>query len=309
MALLNQLNRVVCGAAGFIGSGTKGCKLDPSNIAAFILLPIATSISEELTRELVLEMQKKGSLIVLPNAYNVEWNSEENITSESPTQGIQSLVREGKYSFTAEFDNGVQFQKVLSSLAGQGRWDVLLVDDADNIWGTEGRDGSLRGFRTSMVAHNPYTFLAGTEGAKTSLTVQLARPREFNQSVAVITAESLDFYPSDLDGANEVVLTIVNSSVGALEVRTVLMDNDTFVEGLTADDFLVKANGATVDATNVAAKPETKSYTVTAVGISADDIVEIKLYDSASNSPVIAVGASPDEVLYQSREVTGVITA
>lgn len=309
MALLNQINRVVCGAAGFIGSGTKGCKLDPSNIVAFLLLPFGTAIAEELTRELVIGMQKAGKLIVLPNAYNVEWNSEENITSESPTQGIQSLVREGKYNFTAEFDNGAQFQKVLSSLAGQGRWDVLLVDDADNIWGTEGRNGSFRGFRTSMLAHNPYTFLAGTEGAKTSMTVQLARPREFNQSVAVITAEAMDFYPSDLDGANEVVLTIVNSSEGALEVRTVLMDNDTFVSGLSADDFLVKANGATVAPASVTAKPESKSYTVAATGIAADDVVEIKLYDSATNSQVIAVGASPDEVLYQSREVTGVITA
>lgn len=309
MSLINQLNTVVCGAAGFLGSGTKGCKLDPTNIIAFWLLPAGMAITEEVTRQSVLELQKSGNLVVLPNAYNVEWNSEENVTSESPNLGLQSLVREGKYNFTAQFDNGVQFQKVLSSLAGQGRWDVVLLDDADNLWGTEDRAGNFRGFRTSMVAHNPYNFLAGTEGAKTSLTIQMARPREFNDSVAVVTAESMDFYPSDLDGANEVVLNIVGTSEGSVTVRTVLMDNNTFVDGLSQGDFLVKANGATVDAVNVEANPTDKTYTLSAAGLTADAVVEVKLYDSASNSQVIAVGASPDEVLYQSREVTGVITA
>lgn len=309
MTLLNQLNTVVCGAAGLIGSGTKGCKLDPSNIASLLLLPAGVAITEKLTRESILEMQKAGKLVVLPNTYDVEWANEENVVSESPSRGTQSLVREGKYNLTAQFDNGMQFQKVLASIAGQNRWDVLLVDDADNIWGTEGANGSFRGFRSSMVAHNPYNFRSGAEGAKTALQIQFARPREFNKNVAVITAETLDFWPTDLDGANEVVLTITNSSEGSLEVRTVLMDNDTFVDGLSSGDFLVKANGSTVNPTSVTAVPERKAYTLSAAGLSADDVVEITLYDTASNSNVIAVGASPDEVLYQSREVTGVITA
>ena len=302
------MNAVICGAAGLVGSGTKGCKIDPENIAALLAFPAGTVITEELTRESIRQMQKEGNLVVLPNIYDMVWAPEENQLVTSPSRGFQSLAREGLYSFTAQFDNGIHFQKTLTSMTGRN-WEIVLVDVADNMWGTEiPNGGGFKGFRTSFFAANPYIFKTGTEGGHTELAVQFARSRELNAHAAVITAEQLDFLPTDLDGVNEVSLQIASLAAGDVQVRATLQDNDTFIDGLSESDFLVKADGATVAVTTATADASTKSYTLDAA-VSADQRVEITLYDSSNNSPVVETGTAPDEFLVSSSSVTGVVTA
>lgn len=301
------MNAVICGAAGLVGSGTRGCKIDPENISALIAMPAGVSITEELTRESIRELQRAGNLVVLPNVYDATWSNEETQLVTSPSRGLQSIGRTGLYGGTFQFDNGIHFQKTLSSMSGRN-WEVFLVDDADNIWGTEAADGTFKGFRTSLFSVNPYVFRTGTEGGKTELAIQFARSKEFNDNVAVITAEQLDFLPTDLDGVNEVSLQIMSLAAGDVQVRTTLQDNDTFIDGLSEDNFLVKADGATVAVTTATADASTKSYTLDAA-VSADQRVEITLYDSSNNSPVVETGTAPDEFLVSSSPVTGVVTA
>lgn len=315
MALADQINKVVCGAAGLIGSGLKGCAIDPANIKHLFALQAGTKLTGEITRASLRDLEKQGKLIPLNDAYDVTWASEENQVQTSPSLGLKSKIRSGLYELTAMFENGIYFQKVLSSMEGSGRWDIILIDDEDQMFGTTGRNDEFKGFRTGMFAVNPYTFKTGSEGGKTSVTIQFARSAEFDKDPAYVTTDGLDFLPSDIDGVNQVRLDVsgLTNASSTIVSKTVLdKDNDTFVSGLSAADFLVKVNGTTATLGSVTEDAITKTYSIpltSPASLATDDQVEVLLYDSANSRRVIEVGAVPDEVLYQSKEFTGVVTA
>lgn len=200
-------------------------------------------------------------------------------------------------------------------MEGQGRWDIILVDDEDQMWGTTGRNDEFKGFRTSMFAVNPYMFKTGSEGGKTSVTIQFQRSSEFDKDPAYVTTDGLDFLPSDIDGVNQIRLDVSGTvdAATSITVRTVLdKDNNTFVSGLTAAEFLVKVNGTTATLGSVTEDAVAKTYTIpitSPAALNTDDDVEVLLYDNANSRRVIEVGTAPDEVLYQSKEFTKVVTA
>lgn len=313
MALKDQLNTIECGAAGVIGSGSLGCPIDPENIKHIYAIASGTKITTTLDRALVRTMQKDGKLIPLLDAFDVSWSNEENQLETSPALGLKSKGRTGNYELTATYANGIHFQKVLESMEGQNKWDLLIIDEEDNIFGTEGKNGEFKGFKTSMFAVNPYKFKTGAEGGKTSFTAQFSRPKEFNAAIANVTSETLDFLPSDMDGVNEIKLLDLSGLTAAstsIVVKTVLdKDRTTFVGGLTVPSFLVKVAGSSVVPSAIAEDADAKTYTLTVAALSADQTVEVVIYDTAGNSRRIEVGAAPDDVLYQSKEVTGVVTA
>lgn len=313
MALKDQINKVVCGAAGLIGSGLKGCSIDPANIKHLFALAAGTKITGEITKELLRTLQKEGKLVPLNDCYDVTWANEEAVVQTSPSLGLKSKIRSGLYELTAMFENGMYFQKVLSSMEGSGRWDIVLIDDEDNMWGTTGRSDEFKGFRTGMVSVNPYSFKTGSEGGKTSVTIQFARSAEFDKDPAYVTTDGMDFLPSDIDGVNQVRLDVSGLTSGSttIKVKTVLdKDNNTFVSGLAVGDFLVrKSDGSTITVSAVTENTVTKDYDLTVPALTLDEIIEVLLYDTGNNKRVIEVGTSPDEVLYQSKEFTGVVTA
>lgn len=314
MALQDQLNTIVCGAEGVIGSGRLGCPIDPENIKHLIATD-GSYFSEDVLRAAVRSMQKQGKLVPLLDAYDVTWENEENQIETSASLGLESKGRSGNYKLTTMFANGMFFQRVLESMEGQNRWSIYLVDEEDNIFGTLGKNGEFKGLKTSRFSVNPYKFKSGAEGGKTSVTMQFSRPKEFNAALGVVTSEKLDFLPSDLDGINQVGLGVSGliDAATTIVVKTVLeKDNNTFVDGLNADgsDFLVKVGGTPATVSAATADAEAKTYTLTiSAPLAVDQVVEVLLYDSSGNSRVIEVGAVPDEILYQSKEVTGVVTA
>lgn len=312
MALQDQLNTIECGAEGVVGSGSLGCPIDPENIKHIYAVSSGTKITTTLDRALVRTMQKAGTLIPLLDAFDVTWTPEENQLETSPSLGIKSKGRTGLYELTAMFANGTHFQKVLKSMEGQNKWDIIVIDEDDNIFGTEGKNGEFKGFRTSMFAVNPYKFKSGAEGGKTSATMQFSRSNEFNEAMTGIMSETLDFIPSDMDGVNEIKLSLsgLTAASTGIVVKTVLDKGRThFVGGLAVADFLVKVAGATVVPSGIVEDSDAKTYSLTVAALSADQSVEVVIYDTAGNSRRIEVGTSPDEVLYQSKEVTGVVTA
>jgi hypothetical protein len=312
MALQEQLNTVECGASGLIGSGRLGCPIDPENIKHLYALQAGTKITGTLDRAAIRTLQKDGKLVPLLDAYDVTWSSEENQVETSASLGVKSKSRSGLYELTAMFANGIYFQKVLKSMEGQGRWDIILVDDAENLFGSTGRNDEFKGFKVGMFAVNPYTFKSGSDSGKTSITIQFTRSSEFNQDVAYIAAESLDFMPSDIDGVNQVRLDLsglANASTSIVAKVVLDKDNKTYIGGLALSEFLVKVNGATITPSGVTEDAANKQYTFTVAALNTDDSVEVSLYDSGNNKGIIEVGTAPDEVLYQSKTATGIVAA
>jgi hypothetical protein len=315
MALKDQINTVAGGAEGLVGSGRKGTPIDPENIKHLWVLEAGYKFTSEITREIVRSLQKEGRLVPLQDVFDVTWNNEENQRRTAPNSGITKKTRAGLYALTAMFDSGIFFQKTLESMEGSNRWQIIAIDDEDQMFGSTGRNDEFKGWQVANFEVMPYQFKQGTEGGTTSVYMQLGRSSEINKDVAYITTETLDFLPADIDGVNETRIDLgplVNAAT-TFEAKTVLAkDNSTFVDGLTVSSFLVKKNGTTVTPTSVVGDAESKKYTFTlAAGdaLATDDKIEVKLYDSANNRSVIEVGAAPDELLYQSKEATGVVTA
>jgi hypothetical protein len=312
MTLQDQLNTINCGISGLIGSGRLGCPIDPENIKHIYALQSGTKVTGTMDRATVRLLQKQGKLIPLLDAYDVTWSNEENQVETSASLGIKNKSRSGLYELTAQFANGIYFQKVLKSMEGQGRWDIVLVDDAENMFGTTGRNDEFKGYKAGMFAVNPYTFKAGSDSGKTSITIQFVRSSEFDSTVSYISSESLDFLPSDIDGSNQVRLDVSGLTAASTSIlaKAVLdKDNNTYVGGLTLANFLVRVNGTTITPTAIAENAPGKQYTFTVAALSLDDAVEVSLYDTALSQIIIQTGTTPDEVLYQSQIYTGVVTA
>lgn len=312
MALQDQLNTVECGASGLIGSGRLGCPIDPENIKHLYAVASGTKISGDINRTLVRSLQKQGKLVTLLDAFDVTWSNEENQVETSASLGIKSKSRSGLYELTAMFANGIYFQKVLKSMEGQNRWDIILVDEADNMFLSSAATDEAKGFRGGMFSVNPYSFKSGNESGKTSVTIQFTRSKEFNSDVAYVASESLDFIPSDMDGANQVRLDLSGMAAAGTSIiaKTVIdKDNNTFVGGLAVANFLVKVNGTTVTPSGITEDAANKQYTLTVAALALDDVVEVSLYDTVGSLPVIEVGTSPDEVLYQSKVATAIVPA
>lgn len=308
--LRDQINTVAGGAEALIGSGRLGTPIDPENIKHLYLVEAGYKFTTEITRAVIRGLQKTGQAVPLLDCYDVAWAPEENQRRTAPNSGTTKKARAGLYALTAIFANGIHFQKVLESLEGSNRWQLIVVDDEDNLFGSTGRNDEFKGWHVANFEVNPYQFKQGAEGGTTSVYIQLGRSSEINKDIAYITPDHLDFLPSDIDGVNQVRLDMAAPAAGtSIVVKTVLdKDNSTFIAGLTATNFMVKVAGVTVEAT-VAENAEAKTYTFTVPAMTAEQTVEVKLYDTAGNSSVIAVGTAPEDVLYQSKEVTGVVTA
>lgn len=311
MALADQINTVAGGANALIGSGRKGTPIDPENLKHLYVIEAGYKFTGTINRALIRSLQKTGKLVPLLDAYDVTWSNEENQMRTAPNSGIKKKTRAGLYEMTAMFDSGIFFQKVLESMEGSNRWQVIVIDDENQLFGSTGKNDEFKGYHAASFSVNPYQFKQGTEGGTTSVTIQFGRSSEINRDVAYITPDNLDFLPSDVDGVNQVRLDLgaLTNAATSFTVKTVLAkDNSTFVAGLAASNFLVKVNGATVAAT-LAEDAEAKTYTLTVPALATEDSVEVKLYDSVGNASVIEVGTAPDDILYQSKEVTGVVTA
>lgn len=311
MTLLEQLNTVKGGTDSVIGSGSLGRKVTAQTIKHFYFLKAGTILTEALSRTYIRTLQKAGKLVPLMHARNVAWANEENPTDAAPNSGVKSRGRRGLPELVGSFDKGEHFRKVLQSMEGENRWDVILIDEDETQFLAD-YNGVPRGFKVGMFSLNNNQLGGGEEG-KTSFTIQFTNALEFSKYLGWITDDLVDYVPSEIDGSNQIKLDLsgVVNAVTTIQVRAVTEnDNDTFIAGLTKDHFLVKVDGATRVVSDAVADPVTKSYTLTlASAPNTEEKVVAQLYDTANNQPVVQIGTAPDDILVQSREAIAVAVA
>lgn len=307
-ALSTIFNLVLCGLGAVLGTGTKGCKQFLKKATSLWFVPDGFEFdgSRTLDEEYAKELQAQGKLIVLKGAKTFTDNSSEDII-ETLEDGTEQVATLGLYKFALTFINGLAFHAALHSLNSFGSYNVLFVDRDGNILGTKSDSGSLKGFSLNMLQGMKLSFPTDSVGQKEGIGFQMSNRSELDKNYIFIQQTSLgSFYPQNLDGINEVVLSypsVPTDGATSIVVDAKLKQNQQAFTG--ADDvsnFLVQNSGATITPSGVVESPNGR-YTFTVTAVATNDVITTQLYDVAESRGVISLDNDP----YKSNIATTIV--
>jgi len=309
--LLDSLNVVNCDGGDIFGTGQAGCKFDWSRIKTLEFSKIGFKY-EGKSLAYIQEQQQKGNLIIAQNVVSfVDATADPNIITREGS-GLKVVAGENPYEYNITFDNGVNFWKALRSMNSNGQYALALYDTEGNKIFTQTKSGVVRGFNLAMMQTGKYVGKDGVNASGQVLTLQIADFKDMDRQTW-ITADELDYSPSDLDGVNDVEITLNPVVAGAttLVFTPLLKDRTHLVEGLLLADFLVQKTTAgvttTVTATGTAVYNNTdKTVTLTVPAAVAGSIYSVKLWDAALGVPIIV---TPNFGLAKSNEASALASA
>lgn len=295
------LNKVNCGASGVLGTGLAGCKFDIDRVIALGLLTKGYKFTEDPNKEYMRQLQQDGILTMLQGIVSfADATADDNIATREGS-GIKVVAGKNPYEKTATFDNGINFHKALTSISGYKQHDIVLFDVNGSMVVTVAKDGSPKGFTLGMFENQKYGFANGTDSNSQSVLFQMINRAEFDSNAGWYTTNELDFYPDELTGVNEVLVSVDPIAVAStkISISAFLLDKSHTVDGLLTTDFELTKN-STVLAQTVIQNPTTKKYVFTVVANTAADIITVRIKGTV---------LTPLDVLYKSNTATAVVTA
>ena len=296
------LNKVNCGGSGIIGAGLAGCKFDINRVTAIGLLQKGFKFTQDPDKDYMRDLQKAGKLIMLQGIVSfTDATADDNIVTRDGS-GIKVVAGKNPYEKTAMFDNGINFQKALVSISGYENYDIILFDDLGSMIVTIAKDGSPKGFTLGMFEYQKYMMSNGADKSSQSILFQMIKRAEFDSNLGWYTTEELDFFPDELTGVNEVLVTVnpIVTASTTIVLSAFLLDKTHPVEGLLVADFKVTRNGNVVVPSGLAYNSTTKKYTLTVPANTTADIVTVSLAGTILTTL---------DVLYKSNTATAVVTA
>lgn len=305
-----QLNRVNCGAAGVLGTGTANCPFNRKRVIAAIYTQQGFEFEEALSLAYLQELQQKGIAIVLGKVVNFVQQTAEDSINTYDTTGIKSINGKRPYEYMATFDNGLYFHKSLISLESFGAYDVTYVDEALNILFTS-TSTSAKGLTCGQIGVMPYEGASGNSPATNRIWWQELYRSEFDQDATWITAANHDIRAVNLDGVNDAVVTFeVVPSDGDLtvqfSVKTKADVKDVNLGGLLPANIELKVGTTTKTVSGITQDTSTKIYTATFTGaLAEDDELTLRLNDSTYTTGIILKGGR----LYKSNTATATAVA
>ena len=304
MATLNNIiNLVACGASGVLGTGFKGCRpyFQKTKDLWFVPRGFVFDGTKELDVTYAQQLQAEGNLIVVKGITTFTDNSSDD-QIETLEDGTKRVTTLGLYEFLVQFVNGLYFHTALFSLSSFGNYDVLYVDTAGNLLGTQATNGSLKGFSVGMLQGQRLTWATDTAGQREGLAFQLTERTELDENPSYIQKQA-SFDPRTLEGVNESTLSYVNAPAAAdttLTVKVVTRQDGKPVSGIPFGDFQVTVNGVIVNPTAAAEVGVTGVYALTITALVAADVVDVRLYDVAEDR----IGITLDGCLYKSETIS-----
>lgn len=295
------LNKVNCGASGVLGTGLAGCKFDIDRVIAIGLLTKGYKFTEDPNKEYMRQLQQDGILTMLQGIVSfADATADDNIITREGS-GIKVVAGKNPYEKTATFDNGINFHKALTSISGYEQHDIVLFDVNGSMVVTVAKDGSPKGFALGMFENQKYGFANGTDSNSQSVLFQMINRAEFDSNAGWYTTNELDFYPDELTGVNEVLVSVdtIAAASTTISISAFLLDKSHTVDGLLTTDFELTKNG-TVLAQTVIQNPTTKKYVFTVAANTAANIITVRIKDTV---------LTPLDVLYKSNTATAVVTA
>lgn len=299
MSLLTQINAVNCEGNGVLGTGLAGCRIDRKRVTALGLVKKGFKFAEEITKDYMRTLQQDGTLIMLQGVVSFEdATADDNIITRAGS-GIKVVAGKNPYEYNVTFDNGINFHKALTSLSGYNAYDLILFDVDNSLFFTVTKQGLPKGFTLGMFENGKYMGANGTDASMQTVALQIIERAEVDERMSYITSNNLDFSANELEGVNEVLVTLTSNEAGtSIVLSAFLLDRTHSVEGLLVGDFKVVRNGSVVVPSAVSYNATNKTYTLTVSASVASDIIEVSL-----NGIVL----TPADVLYKSNTVTAVI--
>lgn len=303
----NILNVVSCGLNASLGTGTKGCEAFFKKVSSFWLTQEGFKFdgARTLDEDYVQELQAEGKLIVLKGIKTFTDNSEDDVL-ETLEDGTIQTARLGLYQFAVQFINGLYYHSALHSLSSFGAYDVLFVDNDDNILGTAASDGSLKGFTVGQLQASKLSFATDAVGQKQGLMLQLTERSEVDSNYVYVQGSGLDFSPKQIDGVNEVVLSFASAPANlatTISVKAVLKQDNSVFTGAAFGDFLLKVDGVTGNPTGGDDSVTAGTYVLTVAALATNEVLDISLYDNVNNRAAIEL----DNCLYKSNTATATV--
>lgn len=288
MALNSIVNTIVCGGNGYLGTGLAHCKFDFDNMSGggLGLLKVGTDISSVASMAELRALQVSGSFLPIQGIFNVEDQGSED-QFETSESGREALSTKGLFKYKIDFTNGHMYHKVLASLEGNSRWEIIMWDAAGNVDLRETATGELRGYSTSHVTVGKPTNKSGGTTAKQSLVFQLSNRAQKDNQLSYINADKLDIDGIsflELEGVNELEISLDPVSAGATEITGTLVSpfDSTLTENtLAVGDFTF--TGTVPTAVTVS---ESGILTITVPVVALDEVITASIsgvFENASN--------------------------
>lgn len=321
MAILSTIsNTVNCAVSGLIGGGSEGCDFEFENMAGGLVLLFDPSFTvpagTDFNRAYIRTQQKAGNIKIFNRIYDIEWVPGENTKETADGSGLSNVTRRAIYGINVMFNKGLYSQKQFSSVSFNNHWKVAFMDGAGNILWSETSAGDFTGFNTSHVYAMPFNLKNGAVSQKTGLEIEFSNSIQINDRLAWTPGDDLDFGPDDIDGVNDVVLSIPTAPSDTdttFALKSVRKKDGGYNSGVSGTDLRITKNGATLTETTdytIAADAANKSYIVTLVAAaSTGDVYTVEYYDTANSSGVITLGTAPNDKVYQSNTVSTTVVA
>lgn len=250
---------------------------------------------------------QKGIIIPLINASAFEDVSAEDSYSTN-TSGIKRLNLKGLPEYKLMFEEGHEFYRELAKLEGYKNFDYIIGDDEGNWMMVVTSDNDYKGFTAGHTTPElTKRKQRGGDAESKSLLVQFLERLEWDRNYAIVHASELEFVPTEIPAVNGVQLdfmAVPTDGATTFQVRALLSsDNNTPVEGLLIDNFVIKVDGSTAVATVTSVSAGVYEFTLPA--LSTGETVVVDLWDGSLNVNV----TESNDVLYRSDETSEVVSA
>jgi len=301
MALIDQIDKLACGASGTLGTGTMACPIDWDRITTLKLTPKNLFYTDEDNLNSVQTAQQQGKAVIINNIDSFVLVPQEVVYDTTEGSGKKSVSGEMPYEYTLTFKNqGENFWKAMRSYDSQGGYDVTFYDVEGNEFFTETKAGNPKGFATYLIKTGQYKGKEGNTPAQFTTTIQLSDYKEMER-MRFISSNELDYSAqSDLSGVNEVFVKVSPIVAGAttITVDAYLLDRTHSVDGLLTGDWELTRNGSVL-AQTVVQNATTKKYVFTVTSNTALDVVTARLKNTV---------LTPLGVLYKSNIAEAIVS-
>jgi hypothetical protein len=307
MALIDQIDKLACGAGDALGTGQQACPIDWDRISTLKLTPRGQVSTETDSLESVREAQQLGKAVIINNIDRLALVPQEVSIDTTEGSGKKTVNGELPYEYELMFKaQGLNFWKAMRSLDSSGVYDVTFYDVEGNEFFTKSKMGAPKGFGSYLIKTGQYKGKEGNTPAEFKTMIQLADYKEMER-MAYISADELDYSAqSDLEGVNQVSLVAspLASAATSLVVSTTLLDRTHFVDGLVVTNFRVKKDGVLVTVSAVTADSNANTYALTIPAASAGTYT-VELYDNVLTASIIKVSTG---LLFKSNVASVIVT-
>ena len=269
MALVDQLNVVNCGAEILLGTGHQGCTFEWDRVKTIELSRQSYAYTTVQSLANIQEAQQREKIFIISDFESFKVIPVEPKVSTSAGSGDESVDGELPYKYEGMFKKkGVNFWKALRRFNSNGIYNVVFYDINGNKIMTQSKGGIIKGFSTNMIFTGHYKGQEGDTPAEFKFSMQLSSDsiKEMERQTW-ISGDDADYGINDLEGINDVVLTMpsaLTTGATSLVVKATLVDLSHFPDGLVSADFKIKRGTTVITATGSPVADEmAKTYTFT----------------------------------------------